>query len=523
MSSWAVSLAICTSLALPAPPCPAPLRPAPSLCRWSGLASPLASLGPAAATPTPPPRLILAWAGFCTTQSVRSILAVPYACCWTSASTNRPAIWPLIDSSTSGKLIVTFTRLQTTGSLLTNPLMAGFDDQPASGFSTSTVAFVPATATFAATPTSSSSTASTTPLYGTTSAGQQPNNEYSSGLSSSARKVVICTTTIGGTLILALLIYALWRKRRGVSYSEIVRFRPQSDPDMTGPNPLNERLTALPIYRHKRFSVRSSRHSMTGAPRPPTKKASNRSLLEKNFRSQTPEPLVSPRPQTAKSSKALRKKSSRGFTNATPPQLFLSEPEKARTGRPSEDLPVMGHFIHSKTSYSNMKHGDRPSTGPNPTSLEPDQRPHLHLEKPDSPDRWSWTNSQAPPTPRIIPPGRLSFSARSIRSISSWVTTGSKKRDEEPPKMPSLLRPTPKRQRSRQGLLKNQAVQPILAPPPARTRLSKHPGGGRHGRVGSLSSIFKPNPDFLIPASLSPRGEEPQAGTPGSIEMAQEP
>lgn len=267
-------------------------------------------------------------------------------------------------------------------------------------------------------------------------------------------------------------MFAMWRKRRGASYSEIVRFRPQSNPDMTGPCSLSESLTALPIYRSERFSVRSSRHLLAGAPKPPRKRASNGSSLAKDLCPQTPEPLVPSRPHTSRSGKALRPKGSRTFLNATPPRPSLNEPEKALTAhRPSEELPVMGHFIHSKTSYHNMKQ-ERPSTAPN-------QHPNLHLEAPDAADRWSWTNSQAPPTPRIIPPGRLSFSARSIRSISSWVTAGSKKKDDEP-KTPSPLRPKSKRQRSRQELLKNHAVQPILAPPLARNRLSKHQGGGIH-------------------------------------------
>lgn len=62
----------------------------------------------------------------------------------------------------------------------------------------------------------------------------------------------------GGTLILALLIYALWRKRKGATCSEIVCFKRHPGTIALSSRPLrDERLTALSIYQESRYSVRS--------------------------------------------------------------------------------------------------------------------------------------------------------------------------------------------------------------------------------------------------------------------------
>ena len=67
---------------------------------------------------------------------------------------------------------------------------------------------------------------------------------------------------IGGTIVLAFLLYALWRRRKGASYSEIVHFRRHSGTIALSSRG-GERLTALPIYRESRYSVRSSKYGST--------------------------------------------------------------------------------------------------------------------------------------------------------------------------------------------------------------------------------------------------------------------
>ena len=67
------------------------------------------------------------------------------------------------------------------------------------------------------------------------------------------------TLTTVGTLLLAFLLYALWRKRKGATYAEIVQFRHSSGTVTMSPGPRNTDFTALPIYRESRFSVRSTK------------------------------------------------------------------------------------------------------------------------------------------------------------------------------------------------------------------------------------------------------------------------
>ncbi|KAI7301935.1 hypothetical protein KC315_g16364 [Hortaea werneckii] len=115
-------------------------------------------------------------------------------------------------------------------------------------------------------------------------------------------------------------------------------------------------------------------------------------------------------------------------------------------------------------------------------------------------DRWSWTNSQAPPTPRIYAPNNrssLSSSISKLRGIRSWVrgTThghnadGRRRIDEEqgggggggedhgrPSSSGSHSRP----------ILKNQAAVPVLAPAPVATKASS--AAGKNASSGSTKA-----------------------------------
>ncbi|KAI6900512.1 hypothetical protein KC318_g10538 [Hortaea werneckii] len=107
-------------------------------------------------------------------------------------------------------------------------------------------------------------------------------------------------------------------------------------------------------------------------------------------------------------------------------------------------------------------------------------------------DRWSWTNSQAPPTPRIYAPNnRSSLSSISkLRGIRSWVrgTThgnnadGRRRIDEEQGGAGGggggdHGRPSSSGSHSR-PILKNQAAVPVLAPAPVATKSSSARRGG---------------------------------------------
>ncbi|CAK4032101.1 Hypothetical predicted protein [Lecanosticta acicola] len=123
-------------------------------------------------------------------------------------------------------------------------------------------------------------------------------------------------------------------------------------------------------------------------------------------------------------------------------------------------------------------------------------------------DRWSWTNSQAPSTPRIAAPNRRSSLASTrIRNVASWVRNQGRPSDEAKIVKGKKSKP----------LLKNQAVKPVLAPQ-AESHVKRSKSSGKHRRVGSLSMIFKPNSPLGAPGPLSPRLEE-QRNLKGEAEL----
>ncbi|KAK1044660.1 hypothetical protein LTR33_015280, partial [Friedmanniomyces endolithicus] len=107
----------------------------------------------------------------------------------------------------------------------------------------------------------SSSTTVSTSWSGTTS--------RTNGVSASTKAIssfpVVATANVAatsGVLIIALLVYAMYQRRRGATFSEIARFRHHYSSTIGfSPAPRDARLTALPIYRETRYSVRSSQHA----------------------------------------------------------------------------------------------------------------------------------------------------------------------------------------------------------------------------------------------------------------------
>ncbi|KAK1807996.1 hypothetical protein LTR12_017655, partial [Friedmanniomyces endolithicus] len=91
---------------------------------------------------------------------------------------------------------------------------------------------------------------------------EQTSSHEDHGFSEGAKQVTIATTVIGGVIIFALLLYAKYQRRRGATFSEIARFRRHYPSTISfSPTPRDARLTALPIYRETRYSVRSSQHA----------------------------------------------------------------------------------------------------------------------------------------------------------------------------------------------------------------------------------------------------------------------
>lgn len=301
----------------------------------------------------------------------------------------------------------------------------------------------------------------------------------------------------GGTLILLLLLYTIWRRRKGAAYSDIFLFRPQAQV-ATISQYEDSRLTALPIYRSNRFSIRSSRHPS----RANLLKQPKMAVVPANLRSENRPgtPLVEPPSSTAPTTPTHKAEWKSFLHDASPPQPSVERPQEAHAahGDSLSALPVMRHPSESN-STANRKTSNKPGPGLTLNLAASNANSDPPQPSPSGGDRWSWTNSQAPSTPRIAAPNnRSSLSSTRIRNVASWVRNQGRASNQDT-KLPTT------KEKSK-PLLKNQAVKPVLAPQPNSRKGSKSSGK----RVGSLSTILKPNSPPVGP--LSPRLEEQSGG-----------
>lgn len=223
------------------------------------------------------------------------------------------------------------------------------------------------------------------------------------------------------------MIYIILRRRKGATYGEILTFRPQSQIVTIGPYPEDERLTALPIYRHNRFSIRSSRHpSRANLLKQPKMAAVPSNLRSTENRPGTP--LVDPEYTTAPTTPTTKGEWKSFLHDASSPQQqqpqTIERPQEALTANNRDSfltLPVMRHPSERKPPGKAQK-----KTNPGLTlSLSAENEDSPASPSNDRGDRWSWTNSQAPSTPRIAAPNRRSSltttSSTRIRNVASWV------------------------------------------------------------------------------------------------------
>ncbi|KAK3067395.1 hypothetical protein LTR53_015762 [Teratosphaeriaceae sp. CCFEE 6253] len=143
------------------------------------------------------------------------------------------------------------------------------------------------------------------PLANSNLSSDDDKSRLHSGFSKSAKEITIATTVIGivsyirraasrltqitgGVIVVALLLYALRRRRRGATFSEIVRLRPHDPSSITlSPKPQDGRLTALPIHREWRISVHSSRQDCL-SPKAAKRSAPVPPAIAQRFHSQNP-------------------------------------------------------------------------------------------------------------------------------------------------------------------------------------------------------------------------------------------
>nr|OQO11437.1 hypothetical protein B0A51_18310 [Rachicladosporium sp. CCFEE 5018] len=336
---------------------------------------------------------------------------------------------------------------------------------------------------------------------------------------SKTNEIVIATTVIIGTIILLILAWAIYRRRKGAPYSEILHIRPRPPSTIVlSPSPTRSKFFGLPIMRESRYSVRSSRHTLTmPLPNDPRRKGSIPPDVLSRFHTQhayiqdtwktsarlgaydaPPQPQPPPPPPPCKEN-----------TSRTNRQTFLlpasPAPSKRKLAKETE-LP-----LHSPDSTSNLIHSNstRAMESTPEVSVKaahPEPLTSLPITPPAAAvlDRFSWTITQAPSTPRAsVAPS--SFSPRSgrssiprFRTVVSWVRgqnergrggveagprlgTADLKEGGEVPGRPSM------------NELKNHAVKPILAPVGVVGGTTFGKSRGSTAKKGA----WKPSPDRL--------------------------
>lgn len=305
----------------------------------------------------------------------------------------------------------------------------------------------------------------------------------------------VLTVGTGGTFILAFLIYALWRRRKGATYSEIIQFRPHSSTVILSPRPHHPDFTALPIYRESRYSVRSSKHgsmlsfsrlAQKRAPSPSSESFARGAWLRNHWEAAHPPTPTSP----AHPLSQVMAPPDLPPLPTKPPEMAhlraVSQSERTHNDRTASDSDLLKPWPEVSAREVPPSRDARAGD-----SKSPPDSPKSDIELQDD-SRWSWTNSQAPPTPRMRTrsPTRRSSKASmgslpKFRKVHSWVRNQSERASER------IAEERPSRAAPRPNLppLKNKASKPTLAPvetPRPTRRLSKKSGP-------PLASTSRPN------------------------------
>ncbi|KAL1304202.1 hypothetical protein AAFC00_000625 [Neodothiora populina] len=209
----------------------------------------------------------------------------------------------------------------------------------------------------------------------------------------------------GGTFIIALIIFIALRMRKGATLIEALKFR-------HGERASFSSVQDQPIARQQRFSIRSSRHpSMSIANRrqkemPPlplpvthksfrTKDSYYRYYWKERARPTTPNKIIQ----------------SWFMRDATPSPKDSPEMTKLRStkgsARSHSSVARSTTMTTYKTAWSNRL--SRGSKSPGISICDVSDSPATSPNGEAKAARWSWTNSEAPSTPRIaLGPKRLS-------------------------------------------------------------------------------------------------------------------
>lgn len=274
------------------------------------------------------------------------------------------------------------------------------------------------------------------------------------------------------------------------------------------PTPMRDKFFPEPVYRDLRYSVRSAtQQSQVSMKLPSDSNGVVPSDVADRFHTQNayiqntwklksgPRPPPLPKKDQANRHTFLFDASptrSRAGTVGSE----VKEPEKARVSiRPMSSVSQNTRRSSKLTEQYGARSSMADATANTDAFRTPPGSPGSQLLLGNhAADRWSWTNSQAPSTPRMRPSSTGSRkSLPKFRSVMSWARSQADRIDEEAPPIPPspLPRPLPVAQ-APTPVLKNQASKPTLAPRKlSKNRASTIAHTKGSSSKGSLGALFK--------------------------------
>lgn len=299
----------------------------------------------------------------------------------------------------------------------------------------------------------------------------------------------LADNTSGSTFVFALLLYVVYRRRRGATYAQILHVppKPPGTPQLT-PTPMRQAFSKHPIYRDLQYSIRSSRRASTSSWPPRVQmntSAPTGKPRHKRIESGWKDPDILPATPT----KDLERTNRSTFFFDASPVAKPRVPEKAHVS-----VRPLSQLSHS-SSIAKL-----PSVSETCISSDHASRAMSPLDSPPMADgvdnRWSWTNSQAPSTPRVRPASRrYSYASKSsaprFRSVVSWARgQGERIRiDEEAPPLLPTQETKPASTPIIQAVPKNKRAFKDAVPPNLSGKKSQKSKDATKGHQKSTSSL----------------------------------
>jgi hypothetical protein len=261
---------------------------------------------------------------------------------------------------------------------------------------------------------------------------------------------------------------------------------------------MREKFNRLPIYHTVDYSIRSSRRQTATSLPPRLLVPSGLNGPSKHRRIQSDWKDLNAPPTTP--TKALPLPPT-FLLDASPKSKPPKTPEKAHVSvRPMSQVSRVSSIRKSAIVRASVTTSKAPYTCESPLLSPP------ALENAN--DRWSWTNSQAPSTPRLNPESRRGslaskYSVPRFRSVVSWALgQGERIRiDEEAPPLltPTTLQPVPANKRA----FKDSAPPDLTRKAPSKSKSTTTKGHKQTGSsLGNLGGFLKFGNNAKSSASL---------------------